>query len=163
LRTIEAAVNIDLKDLIPNKIGGLLRLLACNGQEGVVDVLLANGASTMMTQPFTRGAALISAAMQGHTEVAEALILWDANLEARTHDGVTPLSATALGGHLITAKCLLFYNANPTAAENSEHTAWMCAKLKGHQHDLTSKRICMQMKCFLNQILLERRPVESIP
>ena len=83
--------------------------------------------------------ALILAALQGHTTMAEKLIQAKPNVNhANNNRGGTALHWAAYNGHDAVADLLLKANANPTAVDNDGHTPAQSAEQCGH-HELAQR------------------------
>lgn len=85
--------------------------------------------------PLCRGdldSALLLAAMDGHSEVIDALTSYGASVYARMDDGRTPLMLAAQNGHLQAVKILLDSGAGSHAVDEAGHTAANLATAAGH-------------------------------
>jgi ankyrin repeat domain-containing protein 17 len=69
----------------------------------------------------------------GHTDVADLLLKWGADLEHESEGGRTPLMKAVRAGHYCTAKFLISKGANVNkATTNNDHTPLSLACAGGH-------------------------------
>ena len=77
--------------------------------------------------------ALSFACERGHTDVADLLLKWGADLEHESEGGRTPLMKAVRAGHYCTAKFLIGKGANVNkATANNDHTPLSLACAGGH-------------------------------
>lgn len=95
--------------------------------------LLDNNAN-VHAQTQTGDTALAYACENGHTDVAEVLLMYGAVLEHESEGGRTPLMKACRAGHLCTVKFLLSRGANVNKQTiNNDHTPLSLACAGGHQ------------------------------
>ena len=88
----------------------------------------------MNAQTSTGDTALTYACENGHTEVADLLLKYGAELEHESEGGRTPLMKAARAGHLSTVSFLLKRGAEVNrATANNDHTPLSLACAGGHQ------------------------------
>lgn len=111
----------------------LLHLSAFFGQPEVAEMLLAAGAdanaeahNTMRVRP------LHSAAAADQTQIALALIMHGADVNACQEGGFTPLHAAAQNGNLELVRALLDHGADAAAPTDEGKTATELARAAGH-------------------------------
>ncbi|CAL4077343.1 unnamed protein product, partial [Meganyctiphanes norvegica] len=80
---------------------------------------------------------LMHASQKGRDEIVSLLILYGANIEAVTINGISPLLMACNMGHVSTAKILLDGGANPHTCDNAGNTPIQVAIDKGY-HELIS-------------------------
>ena len=98
-----------------------------------IDVVQASlEGEDMTTQAGDCVAALMRAAMIGHTHAVRALLERGADVNGRDENGRTPLMEAAFGGHVDTLELLLLRNADVNARDKDGWTALMEAASKGH-------------------------------
>jgi ankyrin repeat protein len=77
--------------------------------------------------------ALQIAALQGKTEVIDALLAAGADVFSRSRENKTPLMYAAANGHADAVRVLLLHGSNPLALENNDRTAVDFASSGGHK------------------------------
>lgn len=106
-----------------------LALAAEGGRLDIVNILIRAG-----VDPDWGGATtpLEAAALEGHLEVAAALIQATADVNRPVADGFTPLITSSSAGNLAMVRMLLKAGANPLVLDDEGESASSLAKKKGH-------------------------------
>ena len=107
---------------------------ACNGHEGVVEVLLGRDDINPNKQGVGGQTPLHCAAFNGHEEVVKVLLEQDeVNPDKPDNDGQTPLWCAAFNGHARVVKVLLEQDeVNPDRLDNDGRTPLWIAVCNGH-------------------------------
>ncbi len=119
-----------------NKVPTIAEIIAlCNaraGQNRVNDIknLLQTGNLEAEESQYD-GTALILASRYGYTEIVKALILAEANLEAKNNDGSTALILASCEGQIEVAEALIAAGSNIEAKDNDGATALIWASYNG--------------------------------
>jgi len=90
------------------------------------------------------------AALGGQPKVAEMLLGYGADINARDKTGATPLHCAAKNGHIELAELLLYQGADRTAADNNHLWPAVIAVKEGH-HELAEL-----LRCELDDIMSTR-------
>ena len=108
---------------------------ACNGHEGVVEILLGRGEINPNKQDVGGQTPLCCAAQNGHKGVVKMLLeRSDVNPDEPDDDGQTPLCCAAQDGHEGVVKMLLGRDGvNPDQPDNYGQTPLCCAARNGHE------------------------------
>ena len=109
-----------------------LHLAVMRGDMGVTWMLLEGGADFNATDQAVGYSPLQMAALQGHSEICEALIRYGASVDALTSRHETSLHLAARAGHGAVVSVLLKYRANTGIRNNADQTARQLAEQQGH-------------------------------
>ena len=109
-----------------------LHLAAMRGDMGMAWLLLEGGADFNATDHTVGYSPLQIAALQGHSEICEALIRYGAAVDALTSRNETALHLAARAGHGAVVGVLLKYRANTGIRNNTGQTARQLAEQCGH-------------------------------
>ena len=109
-----------------------LHRAATSGQQDVVELLLANGASVNVKDLWPRGTPLHYAAEKGHEEIVELLIAKGADVNAQDKERFTPLHRAASWGHKGTAELLIVRDADVNVKDDDGKTPLDIASEQGH-------------------------------
>ncbi|HUT40985.1 MAG TPA: ankyrin repeat domain-containing protein [Gammaproteobacteria bacterium] len=109
-----------------------LHLAAMRGDMGMTWMLLEGGADFNTTDQAVGYSPLQIAALQGHSEICEALIRYGASVDALTSRHETALHLAARAGHGAVVSVLLKYRANTAIRNNAGQTARQLAEQHGH-------------------------------
>lgn len=105
-----------------------------NGQAEVMKVLMEEGVTFDLREAGFAKSRLHEAAENGHQEVVQFLIQKDANINAKSSTGATPLIFAAMNGHSETVDVLI--EAGAKVNEEADHvegnSALQAAAMKGH-------------------------------
>lgn len=121
----------DSPDSVSNESGeNALAIAAFNGDLEIVMLLLSASASP--NSLGTTAWPLSNAAGQGHTQIVEALLFAEAEVDSTDEDGGTALSDASAGGHLEIVQLLIEGGANPKHKDRYGKRAITYAAEKGH-------------------------------
>jgi ankyrin repeat protein len=120
--------------------GPTVAAAANNGFHEIVKLLLEHGANPNRSTG-SRGHALNTALLAGHTDIARTLILHGADLGDRSQPGNTPtavLAAYSELDHASIVQLLREHGADFTAANSSKETALTWARMRNHREMIES-------------------------
>lgn len=103
------------------------------GYPEIVELLLKHGANPDVTSDGSPLTPLSIAAWFGHTEVADALIAHNANVNIPDARGLTPLHMAIRSGDLELSKSLLVAGADPRAKASGQDSATMAKAVKDRE------------------------------
>ena len=117
--------------------GDLIRAVMNNNLDEVLEAL-NNGADASAVNRMTNQSALIYAADNGNTHIANLLLENGANVNDQDNEGNTPLMIASERGHPETVKLLIESGANMNAQDNYKRTALMKASEDGRLEVVTT-------------------------
>ncbi|MGB5474570.1 MAG: ankyrin repeat domain-containing protein [Gammaproteobacteria bacterium] len=109
-----------------------LHLAVMRGDMSMTWMLLEGGADFNATDQAVGYSPLQIAALQGHSEICEALIRYGAGVDALTSRHETALHLAARAGHGAVVAVLLKYRTNTGIRNNAGQTARQIAEQQGH-------------------------------
>ena len=132
---MELGANLDEKD---DTDSTALHYAAQQGEEALVEMLLAKGATVDVVNQFGGETALHRASIAGHHKVCQTLIAYGANVERRDGAGRTPfLAAMAFTSKLRVLNALADAGADKFATDYSGRNALHLAAMHGNGRTLT--------------------------